>query len=144
MEKHSNRLYYRVQAPDLQMFELYRDTVSAGLWVLDKVLDSGAGKTTPHRGEKPGGARFVIGLPIVFRRHDLPVGVGLNVKRIGAARSCLEVRARSPKAPGAVCRATPEFKRSPPHLSRQVSDTIDDFVDMLQEALWRRCSFRVF
>jgi hypothetical protein len=35
VDKQSDRLYYRVQAPDLQAFELYRDTVSAGLWVLD-------------------------------------------------------------------------------------------------------------
>jgi hypothetical protein len=35
----SDRAYYRVQAPDLQAFELYHDTTSAGLWVLDKVLD---------------------------------------------------------------------------------------------------------
>jgi hypothetical protein len=39
VEKQSNRLYYRVQAPDLQMFERYHDTTSAALWVLDKVLD---------------------------------------------------------------------------------------------------------
>jgi len=34
-ERQSNRLYYRVQCADLQAFDLYRETTSAGLWVLD-------------------------------------------------------------------------------------------------------------
>ncbi len=38
-EEHSDRWYYRVITADLQVFEIYRDSTSRGLWVLDKVLD---------------------------------------------------------------------------------------------------------
>jgi hypothetical protein len=38
-EAKSDRHYYRVQTPDLQVFEIYRDITSKGLWVLDRVLD---------------------------------------------------------------------------------------------------------
>jgi Domain of unknown function (DUF6504) len=37
-ERHSDRLYYRVQTSDFQVFEVYYDQVP-GVWVLDVVLD---------------------------------------------------------------------------------------------------------
>jgi hypothetical protein len=69
------------------------------------------------------------------------MGASPDLKRIRTAGSCLEVRARNPKAPGARCRAPPAFKGSPPHLSRQVSGTGDDFVRILTEALFIEISF---
>ncbi len=38
-ERQSDRQYYRVQCADLQTFDLYQETTSAGLWVLDVVHD---------------------------------------------------------------------------------------------------------
>ena len=38
-ERQSDRIYYRLLAPDHQVFEIYRDRTSAGLWILDRVLD---------------------------------------------------------------------------------------------------------
>ncbi len=38
-ERQSDRRYYRVTTADFQVFELYRETTSAGLWVLDIVQD---------------------------------------------------------------------------------------------------------
>jgi len=38
-ERESDRWYYRVITADLQVFEIYRDITSKGLWVLDKVMD---------------------------------------------------------------------------------------------------------
>jgi hypothetical protein len=35
----SDREYYRLLTADQQVFAVYRDTTSAGLWVLDTVLD---------------------------------------------------------------------------------------------------------
>jgi hypothetical protein len=35
----SNRWYYRVQTPDFQVAELYRDTAAGDVWVLDRVHD---------------------------------------------------------------------------------------------------------
>jgi Family of unknown function (DUF6504) len=35
----SNRWYYRVQTPDFQVFELYRDSAAGDVWVLDVVHD---------------------------------------------------------------------------------------------------------
>ncbi len=37
-ERHSDRLYYRVQTPDFQVFEVYYDRLP-GVWVLDVVQD---------------------------------------------------------------------------------------------------------
>lgn len=34
-----DREYFRLLCPDQQVFELYREQRSAGLWVLDRVLD---------------------------------------------------------------------------------------------------------
>jgi tetratricopeptide (TPR) repeat protein len=62
------------------------------------------------------------------------MGVSPDLKRIGTAGTCLEMRARNPKAPGTMCRAPPAFTGSPSYLSRQVSDTGDDFVRKRTEA----------
>ena len=35
----SNRWYDRVQTPDFQVAELYRDTAAGDVWVLDRVHD---------------------------------------------------------------------------------------------------------
>jgi hypothetical protein len=37
--RQSDRWYYRLLTPDNQVFEVYRDATSAGLWVLDVVQD---------------------------------------------------------------------------------------------------------
>jgi hypothetical protein len=38
-ERQADRLYYRLLTADHQMFELYRESTSAGLWVLDVMHD---------------------------------------------------------------------------------------------------------
>ncbi len=38
-ERQSDRWYYRLLTTDHQVFEIYRDTTSKGLWVLDVVQD---------------------------------------------------------------------------------------------------------
>jgi hypothetical protein len=35
----SNRWYYRVQTPDFQVADLYRDTAAGDVWVLDVMHD---------------------------------------------------------------------------------------------------------
>jgi hypothetical protein len=35
----SNRWYYRVQAPDFQVADLYRDSAAGDVWALDRVHD---------------------------------------------------------------------------------------------------------
>ncbi len=39
MGQQTDRVYYRLLTRDQQVFEVYRELTSAGLWVLDRVLD---------------------------------------------------------------------------------------------------------
>lgn len=38
-ERHSDRTYFRLLAADHQVFEVYREHTSAGLWILDRIQD---------------------------------------------------------------------------------------------------------
>jgi hypothetical protein len=38
-EKHSNRMYYRMETPDHQVFELYQDLAKDNIWVLARIQD---------------------------------------------------------------------------------------------------------
>jgi len=38
-ERHSDRVHFRLLTADHQVFEIYRELTSAGLWVLDVVQD---------------------------------------------------------------------------------------------------------